>query len=116
MRKQSVTVRCDGDGCKSYVDVDDLRQTPATWYHVDQADALGKVQPHGGFDLCSVKCVEKWAKARRPIVEKTPAGRRVLCPECTEPIGARGLNHHYRSKHPDAAPLETRGERVYADA
>jgi len=32
MRKQSIIVRCDGNGCKEIGEVADLNETPSGWY------------------------------------------------------------------------------------
>lgn len=72
-RKQSVFIRCDGDGCKEFAEVDSLTETPAKWYRIHQADEMGKT-PSGGFDFHSLRCVEKWAVARRRALEpSTPS-------------------------------------------
>lgn len=118
MRKQVITVRCDGDGCKSYADVADLRETPAGWYHVAQANEAGKT--NGGFDLCSTKCIERWAKGRRIALGETEKKtgdhrhRRVICPECTTEIGVQGFHHHFHSVHP-GMELPNKADWVYAE-
>jgi len=67
MRKQSIIVKCDGDGCKEVGEVAEIRETPVGWYHVKQAGENMKLDPNVGFDFHSLRCLEKWAKARRSI-------------------------------------------------
>lgn len=73
MRKQSVFVRCDGNGCKEIGEVVDLRETPEGWYTVRQADENLKLREQG-FDFHSLRCLERWAKARRSIFEPKSNG------------------------------------------
>lgn len=106
MRKQSVTIRCDGDGCQVLADVDNVQQTPFGWYHVSQASEDLKLPATGagGWDFHDLRCVEKWSKARRIVLGEaktsTPATV-VMCPECGDELGAQGFPNHWRSRHSD---------------
>lgn len=109
-RKQSFTVRCDGDGCRSYEDVDSLDRLPEGWYQVGTPDGLGRVQKSDCFDLCSLPCVEKWAKARRIALggdtKKRGYERTKKCPYCEEVFSPQGLSLHIRSNHVEEAALD----------
>lgn len=85
MRKQSITVRCDGDGCERYGEVEDLAQTPVGWYQVRQAGEDLKLHRQG-FDFHSLRCVEKWAKARRIATEGNGASKTPREPEIREAV------------------------------
>lgn len=74
MRKQSIFVRCDGNGCREVGEVAELRDTPAEWYHVRQADELDHLKPDG-FDFHSLRCIERWARERRLALEPSSRGR-----------------------------------------
>lgn len=69
-RKTTTIVRCDNPTCKNLGEVEDLKLTPEGWYRIGQADARGTVtMTVGTFDLCSIRCVEKWAKERRVALD-----------------------------------------------
>lgn len=74
MRKQTTIIRCDGDGCNTYAEVMDSNETPDGWHRVAAAHG-GKLDLKTAFDLCSLRCVEKWAKARRAFLKDTGNGR-----------------------------------------
>lgn len=62
MRETATYVKCDGDGCATMAKVARDTETPDGWiriseYHEGQAGA--------NFDLCSLRCVERWARGRR---------------------------------------------------
>jgi hypothetical protein len=104
VKKESITVRCDGNGCKTIADVETLQHYPADWYHIKKVTADGKIQPNTGFDFCSLKCVHNWSKARaevlgEPIVARSrnPVGVRDKnreCPKCHEMFYPQGFALH----------------------
>lgn len=63
-RRQVSIVRCDGDGCKEYAEVEDTTKTPDGWYQIRLAGPDNKLG-NTGFDLHSLRCVERWAKGRK---------------------------------------------------
>jgi hypothetical protein len=104
-RKTSHTVRCDGDGCKSFVDVETVSQVPEDWYSIAVADAAGR--PKASFDMCSLKCVEKWAKARRQALPDARTNYvKKPCDYCTEEFSPQGMVLHMKSIHPEEYRLE----------
>lgn len=64
MKKMTTIIRCDGNGCKTVEEIPDKNIYPDHWYHIQQVDSAGRLK-QDGFDLCGLKCVEKWAKGRR---------------------------------------------------
>lgn len=64
MRETATFIQCDGDGCSTMAKVVDKSETPDGWYRIAEAKA-GKLDLNNAFDLCSLRCIEKWAKARR---------------------------------------------------
>jgi hypothetical protein len=65
-RKTTTVVNCDNPTCRNYAEVEDLKHTPSEWYRIAQADERGGTQvTTGTFDLCSLRCIEKWSKERR---------------------------------------------------
>ena len=102
---EAITIRCDGDGCPISADVEDKARRPEGWYHVKLATADGRLQPHEGFDLCSLRCVQRWAKARSAAIGETNGrvggtyAKTAECPECHEMFAPQGLNLHRSSAH-----------------
>lgn len=113
--KESITVRCDGDGCMKYADVHEKQARPVGWYQIRLVDEAGRTGNAAAFDLCSLKCVTKWARGRAEIVgeslgDETRNGHRrgpykktVVCPFCSDgnPFAPQGLALHIRAVHPD---------------
>lgn len=120
MRKQSVTIRCDGDGCQTIADVETLADTPAGWYRVAKATEDMKTPglQNGGWDFHSLRCVEKWAKARRVVVGDEPVSRyaQVVCPGCDSPIASQGFSAHWTSKHSELGERPTQAQLVRASS
>lgn len=75
MRRQTTIIRCDGNGCKEVAEVESLGFTPEGWYRIQVADTNDKIQPNQGFDLHSLRCVEKWAHERRMALEGSSHNR-----------------------------------------
>lgn len=92
--KKSIIVKCDGDGCKNYIEVPSESTHPADWFRIyDYRDAKDNVH----FDLCSLKCVERWAKGRRAVI---PALGNHPCGMCDfVATSLQGLREHERSAH-----------------
>lgn len=107
--KQSFTARCDGDGCRNYEDVDSADRLPVGWYRVAHVDELGRLSKTGSFDLCSLRCVERWSKARAVALGEAtakvrkPRERDAQCPHCPEVLTRQGLRLHVLQAHPEAA-------------
>lgn len=116
--KESITVRCDGDGCKNYADVHEKQVRPVGWYQVRLVDDAGRPGQAGSFDLCSLRCLSRWAHGRAEVVgeplgderrngnaHRRPYEKTITCPFCPEGNGrrfaAQGFSHHVRSTHPD---------------
>jgi hypothetical protein len=72
MRKQSIIVRCDGNGCKEIGEVADLNETPSGWYRVFPVGDKLRIQNEAVFDFHSLRCIERWAKARRELLLPAP--------------------------------------------
>lgn len=109
--KTSVTVRCDGDGCTNYVDVERESELPRDWYRTTHSDATtGK--PDRPFDFCSLKCIGKWAKARAVAIGERVSsnGRKPIekkkCDYCDGLFAPQGMGLHMRTTHPDEYALE----------
>lgn len=105
MRKKSFTVRCDNPECAKFGDVDE-GQTPEGWYNVRQADdALRLSQSVSGtFDLCSLKCLREWAKARAAVVGEFGMGQtfaKTPCPFCDDlsEFAPQGMVRHIETTH-----------------
>lgn len=99
MRKEVITVRCDGDGCKSYADVERLSDAPPNWYVVAHSGDNGRASPHERFDLCSLACVNRWAKARAKvrgeiIKEKQTNAKTRQCAFCGVWHAPQGMHLH----------------------
>lgn len=105
MRKKSYTVRCDNPDCQKYDDVEE-NQTPEGWYNVRQADEALRLSGtvSGSFDLCSLKCVRDWAKARAAILGVHGSGMHFVkepCPYCDDgsEFAPQGMVRHIETTH-----------------
>lgn len=107
MRKKSFTVRCDNPECVKFGDVDD-GQTPEGWYNVRQADEALRLPTSttgtGTFDLCSLKCVREWAKARAAAIGEFGMGQtftKTPCPFCEDgsEFAPQGMARHIETTH-----------------
>jgi hypothetical protein len=104
-RKQTTIIQCDNPTCKTVAEVAELKETPEGWYKIQQADIHFKTN-NIGFDLCSLKCIEKWAKERKALLgtvlpeENTSSLGHIqtvpktVCGICDEPVDSRGLRVH----------------------
>ena len=111
MRRQSITIRCDGDGCKNIADVEDLNAMAVGWYRVFKATEDGKLGREG-WDLCSLRCVGRWSKGRAAAIGEAPpasnggskqgqSNKRVVCPACGHSAAVQGFHQHWKAHHAD---------------
>ena len=106
-RKTTTIVRCDNPTCKEVGEIEDLKNTPPGWYRIGQADDNEKIQPvAGSFDVCSLRCMEKWAKERRLALDgnghKRTGGPGTArdnwkCPVCDRTLDVRGRIMHLQA-------------------
>lgn len=122
MRKTSHSVRCDNPDCTKFVDVEQ-GQTPEGWYNVRQADEalrLPNAQTASGtFDLCSLKCLGHWSKARAVAVGEHGTGRtfaKEACPFCEgdqkPEYAPQGMRRHIADEHGEDALALWREDRA----
>lgn len=109
MRRETIIIRCDGDGCQKIAEVEDKSRMPEGWVQIRTPDSEGRIGTgaSGLFDLCSLRCTSKWALARAQILgEITPrgpeanAGFKAPCPLCDMLVGIKGLHTHVKAVHP----------------
>jgi hypothetical protein len=119
MKKDVTIIRCDGAGCKEYVEWEKTKTGsvvvettfPPGWYTVRQVGENGNPL-RDQFDFHSLACVSKWAKERN----KTAVGSVELvtthrydkkpCPVCGKLIAPQGMFLHYKG-NPDHAEVGT---------
>ena len=101
-RKKSYTVRCDGDGCGKLAEVEDENFMPEGWIQIRVPNDMGRL-PNSGFDLCSLKCVGKWARGRSEVLNGKGKAtvHRYPCPSCGDEVAPQGFQHHFRTQHPE---------------
>lgn len=115
MRRQMTAIRCDGNGCGTMIEIDEKTQMPEGWISLRLPDSEGRIGTagSGSFDLCSLRCVEKWARGRRDargdVVKRSRATSatgylRRPCPVCDAPVAPQGLVMHVTNVHPDEVP------------
>lgn len=79
MRKTTTIVTCTGPNCKEIAEVTDIAEAPEGWYLVQpttQSKLSHSYDRNAGFEFHSLRCVEKWAEARRKFQkEAIPTGR-----------------------------------------
>lgn len=108
MRRQMTAIRCDGNGCGTMIEIDEKTQMPEGWISLRLPDSEGRIGTagSGSFDLCSLRCVEKWARGRRDVRGEKRKGAptnytRRPCPVCDAPVAPQGLVMHVTNSHPD---------------
>ena len=72
LREMKIVIRCDGNGCPNTEEVETKDRRPPCWYHIKKTHNDGRLQPYEGFDLCSLRCVGRWAKARAEVIQANP--------------------------------------------
>lgn len=106
-RKKLVAIRCDGDGCGKMAEIENESVMPVGWLTIQLPDDGGRLAPERRFDLCSLRCVQRWAKARAQITGEISTNTsqasyiKSPCPICEIPIAPQGLRQHVSVQHPE---------------
>jgi hypothetical protein len=115
--KKNVTIiRCDGAGCKEYVEWESTKVTiadradatyPAGWYTIRQVDDNGKLS-NSTFDFHSLNCISRWARGRKTAVGEPSSSvyAKKACPACGEMFAPQGFAVHWRTVHTDDMTYE----------
>jgi hypothetical protein len=122
MKKDVTIIRCDGAGCREYVEWEKTKtgsvvaevSYPPGWYTVRQVGENGNPL-RDQFDFHSLVCVGRWARARRMTAagaagateaKTTHRYDKKPCPVCSKPIAPQGMFLHYKG-NPDHAEAGT---------
>ena len=109
MRRETIIIRCDGNGCQQLAEIDDKSRMPEGWHQIRTPDSEGRIGTAGSgmFDLCSLRCVIAWARGRaeaigQPLPTRVERPSAVApCPICDMPVALKGLHTHVTHHHPD---------------
>lgn len=87
-RRQTTVVSCSYNGCKDIAEVKDPNEAPEGWIMVMTATPDAKLgyaySRAASFEFSSLRCVEKWANARRKFLEAKEIAKPQL--ERVEPV------------------------------
>jgi hypothetical protein len=113
-KKDVTIIRCDGAGCKEYVEWEKAKTGsvvaevtyPAGWYTIRQVDDNGKLA-NSAFDFHSLTCISKWARGRKTAVgESDSRFAKKACPSCGGMYAPQGFAVHWKSMHSHVMPYE----------